>query len=273
MTAHAIFEERTRCITSGMNDHLGKPIDPNEFYQMIARWCPEKVISLDALPVEQEESELASDDSALVIPGFDVQDGLNRMLGDRDLYLELLQRFRDGQVDIGGKIRGALMVGETKMAERLAHTLKGVAGMIGAKELQQLASKLELAIRNNEGEAEIEGKNTQLELEMQALFKALEKVLLPVTPDPADTNAPGALPFNRNEIQLAISGFANLLRQYDGEALDALADASPMFSIVLGEDTHRRIVRAIRIFDFDAALGVLEHSASQLGYLATNGIK
>jgi two-component system, sensor histidine kinase and response regulator len=273
MTAHAIFEERTRCMTSGMNDHLGKPIDPHEFYQMIARWCPEKVISPDVLPLDLMESELVSDDNTLVIPGFDVQDGLNRMLGDRELYLELLQRFRDGQTDIGGKIRCALMVGETKMAERLTHTLKGVAGMIGARYLQQLASKLELAIRNNEGEAEIERNNTQLELEMQTLFKALEKVLLPVTPDPADANAPGALPFNRNEIQLAISKFADFLRQYDSEALDALSEASPIFSIVLGEDTHRRIVRAIRIFDFDAALSVLEHSASQLGYSTTSGAK
>ncbi len=268
MTAHAIYEERSRCLASGMNDHLGKPIDPNEFYQMIARWRPEKVMQAEAINLTPDETDTPMDD-ALSIPGFDVQDGLNRMLGDRELYLELLQRFRDGQTDVGGKIRCALMAGDHKAAERLTHTLKGVAGMIGAKNLQQLAGKLERAIRGNEQEAEIEFQNMQLEQEMQALFKALETVLMPVTPNPKDSHGPGSTQMSRNEIQAKIAAFAELLRQYDGDALDVLADTSSIFSIALGEDTHRRIVRAIRVFDFDAALSVLEHSSRQLGYWAT----
>jgi PAS domain S-box-containing protein len=274
MTAHAMVEERTRCIASGMNDHLAKPIDPVQFYKMIERWCADKIISheLPSLDLPEATTATAAAPDELVIPGFDVQDGLSRMLGDRDMYLELLQRFRDGQAETPAKIRRAMMAADHKVAERLAHTLKGVAGMIGAKDLQTLSAHLETSIRNHADPDGIEEQNTAIEHELQALFTALSKVLQGPPPDQPLPNAvPGAanaVPIlNRNDVQLMIFEFAELLRQYDGEAIDLLALASSSFAQALGLDAHRRIVRAIRMFDFDAALATLDHAARQAGYM------
>ncbi len=271
MTAHAMLEERARCMASGMNDHVSKPINPGDFYKMIEKWCPGKLLEQE-LPVFAETPPESAASDELVIPGFDVQDGLSRMLGDRDMYLELLQRFRDGQIDTPAKIRRAMMAQERKVAERIAHTLKGVAGMIGAKELQAVAAQLETAIRSGASEGEIEQQNTHMEHEMQALFTALAKVLQPAAPVEPVVNPGPSSHVNRDEVQAMIFRFADLLRQYDGEALDLLAESSSLFASALGLDAHRRIVRAIRLFDFDTALSTLDHGARQAGYMVEHQV-
>jgi two-component system, sensor histidine kinase and response regulator len=264
MTAHAMQDERIRCLASGMNDHLAKPINPGEFYRMIERWCPQFVVRRDdslpsLLPAPENEP--------FQIPGFDVADGLARMLGDLGMYKELLQRFRDGQLDTCAKIRRALANHDQKLAERLAHTLKGVAGMVGAKSLQQHAAQLEAAIRENHARLDIEQQIIHLDHEMLATFAALSKVLSSNPPAATVAVAP-VVALDRVEVQAMIDQFARFLRQYDGEALDLLSEASSLFSAALGLEAHRRIVRAIRQFDFDTAHAILESSARAAGYLA-----
>jgi two-component system sensor histidine kinase/response regulator len=275
MTAHAMLEERARCLASGMNDHLAKPINPSEFYRMVERWCPQFVIKHEGQLLNQP---LQPVNEQLLIPGFDVADGLARMLGDLDMYKELLLRFRDGQVDTCAKIRRALAGHEQKVAERLAHTLKGVAGMVGAKALQQHAAQLEAAIREHHDKLEIEQQIIHLEHEMQALFAALGKVLSSSLGGTAAAAQAGAaqvsmaaqVALDRREAQSMINQFGYFLRQYDGEALDLLSEASALFSAALGADAHRRIVRAIRQFDFDSAYNILDSGARAAGYLVAH---
>ncbi len=38
MTAHAMKEERERCLLGGMNDHLAKPVDPDRLYSCLMKW-------------------------------------------------------------------------------------------------------------------------------------------------------------------------------------------------------------------------------------------
>ena len=40
MTANAFAEDRRRCLEAGMNDHVGKPVNPDALYQCLARWLP-----------------------------------------------------------------------------------------------------------------------------------------------------------------------------------------------------------------------------------------
>ncbi|MEN9867128.1 MAG: hypothetical protein RL748_2718, partial [Pseudomonadota bacterium] len=269
MTAHAMLEERNRCVASGMNDHIAKPINPTEFYQKIAQWCADKLVApIQPLPPAQAAASAQDGNAGLEIPGFDVQDGLQRMLGDQAMYRELLQRFRDSQGDSLGKLRRALQAGESKLAERLAHTLKGVAGMVAAKDLQLHAGQLENAIRASATDDELETLVVHLEHEMQALLAALGKVLQNSKQEADSSTEAGDI--DRDQVQEKIFEFANYLRQYDGEALDVLADFNQLLANALGQEVHRRVVRAIRQFDFDAALMALDHGARQAGFLTTH---
>ena len=95
--------------------------------------------------VEVEDADLPSG-----IDGLDMANGLRRVLGKKPLYLSMLRKFVAGQKSATAEILKALEGNDWDTAERLAHTLKGVSGNIGATGLQQLAEKLEAAIKERQ---------------------------------------------------------------------------------------------------------------------------
>ena len=84
------------------------------------------------------------------IPGLDASDGLNRVAGNRRLYLDLLHRFVEGQAAAADAVDAALAAGDRLLAERLAHTAKGVSGNLGAHGLSEAAGQLESSIRHGD---------------------------------------------------------------------------------------------------------------------------
>src|SRR4029453_15768985 len=90
------------------------------------------------------------------IPALDSGDGLCRVLGRPDVYVDLLRRFVLGQARTFADIRAALAENRRADAERAAHTLKGVAGTIGAREVQREAGEVESVLRQNGTLVEVE---------------------------------------------------------------------------------------------------------------------
>jgi HPt (histidine-containing phosphotransfer) domain-containing protein len=146
MTAHALVEERQRCLDAGMNDHVSKPIDPDALFETLLRWPRPKPKSSSApqigSPKQLDEVVLPQ------IAGINLEDGLRRVAGNKRLYLDLLAQFASNQVDAASQISAALDIRDPKFAERIAHTIKGVAGNLGMSEVQSAARNLEKAIRD-----------------------------------------------------------------------------------------------------------------------------
>ena len=144
MTAHATSEERAACIAAGMNDHISKPIYPNVLFDTVARhFHPGPAAArADAAP-----STLSPEDPLPVIDGLDTADGLVRVGGNRTLYLKLVRQFVGDERDAVVRIRERLAAGDHATAERMAHTVKGVAASLGARELQAIAGDLERAVK------------------------------------------------------------------------------------------------------------------------------
>ena len=90
------------------------------------------------------------DVSVSELPGIDVSAGLRYTGGDAAFYLEILRRFRDTYTQAATEIRRLWDTQALKDAHRLAHSIKGVAGTIGAKELQQAAERVEAGFRTGE---------------------------------------------------------------------------------------------------------------------------
>ena len=289
MTAHAMVEERNRCLDSGMNDHISKPINPGEFYHIIGSWCSKYLSDagetphLSSLPIlpslsngaHLHELEHAGDASAadaettankeaevLKIAGLNVADGLSRMLGDQNMYMELLSRFRDGQQEVALKIRAALANDEYNLAERFAHTLKGVAAMIGAQDVQHTASDLEQACRQGAAPALLESQLQELDQHMHVLLGGIQRALVIQQQVACEV----VEQLDRVEVQQVMNGFARYLQQNDGDAIDFLAAHSQLLAQAIGADAHRRIVRATRQFDFDLALEALEKGAQAANF-------
>ncbi len=147
MTAHATTEERQRCLEIGMNDHVSKPIDPALLYDTLSRFYKPSEHA-QVVKSEQSQSEQTESGEIPKVEGLDTKDGLTRVGGNRTLYLKLLRQFLTQQAPAAVQIAEALAANDSLSAERLAHTVKGVAGNLGARELQQVAGTLEKAIAN-----------------------------------------------------------------------------------------------------------------------------
>jgi HPt (histidine-containing phosphotransfer) domain-containing protein len=252
MTAHAMAEERQKCIDAGMQDHIAKPIDPDALYRTLAAWCKPKGTSqavARAAPATQAEA-------IPVVEGLDTAAGLRRVGGNGKLYLKLLRQFVAGQSQTVASIRASLKAGDRKTAERIAHTAKGVSGNIGADAVQRAAGRLEQAI-------EAGNENARM---IAALDRSLRKVLAQLeaalVESPPQRTGPAAHAVDAQKLKEVLARLAALLRVSDGEAIRLLSSEEALLRPALGPD-FVALERAVNDFDFDSALERLQSSADQ----------
>ncbi len=139
MTANAMTGDRENCLAAGMNDYISKPLHHKEMYATLARWTHrDGLVHDEAVPQ--------------VSPVLDTENAMARM-GDKKLYHAMLAEFVSGQGQAVCTIQEALAMNDTVRAERLAHSLKGVASSVGATHLTESAMRLEQAIHANDSSA------------------------------------------------------------------------------------------------------------------------
>ncbi|MDK9706194.1 MAG: transporter substrate-binding domain-containing protein [Desulforhopalus sp.] len=150
MTANAMAEDREKSLAAGMNDHISKPIDPLQLYHTLARWIRPGERPLPELA----EPPTAEDEAAAMpeLPGFDTVRALARMGGSVRSYRKTLAKFVAGEAEAMARVQASLAAGQRLDARREAHTLKGVAGNIGATALQEEAAELEARLAASDGE-------------------------------------------------------------------------------------------------------------------------
>jgi len=240
MTANAMQQDRERCLQAGMNDHVAKPIEPEELYAALLRWIPARATAL-ATPAPAAVSDAPELPS---VPGLNTELGLRRVLGKRAAYLDMLRRYLTSQENTAEDIRAALAAGDRETAERLAHTAKAVNGNIGAEELQALAREVERQL--HEG-APVTGLDAFAEASVR-LHEQLKAALpAPPGPSPEAVAASAAL----------LEQLTDLLANDDSEAGQLFTEHRDSFRAALQEDRFTRVETAIQQYEFDRALEVI----------------
>jgi signal transduction histidine kinase/CheY-like chemotaxis protein len=252
MTAHALVEERQRCLDAGMNDHVAKPIDPDTLFSTLVRWAKPKprakaAAAAAVVPVTPDEDALPQ------IAGVDVNDGLQRVAGNRKLYRSLLVQFATKQADIANEIATALDAGDKALAERLAHTVKGVAGNLGIKDVFTAAQKLEKAIRDGDPAT---GLLDQFALSMRLHVTGI-RAAFPET-QTSNHGHKSATPFDREKAGAAIARLKAMLEASDGESPEGFNALHDAVAAVIEKQQLDALSDAINNFDFDAALAQLD---------------
>ncbi|MEK6202032.1 MAG: response regulator, partial [Desulfobulbaceae bacterium] len=150
MTAHAMVGDREKSIAGGMNDHVTKPIDPAELYRVLLQWVkPGEREIADYLAVKLAQEKKDEGTLPAKLPGIDLRSGLSRVGGNEKLYRSLLVKFYKEYTGSTNQIKDALKNKDQELGTRLAHTVKGVAGNLGARDLQAAGADVEAAIKNN----------------------------------------------------------------------------------------------------------------------------
>jgi HPt (histidine-containing phosphotransfer) domain-containing protein len=238
-------EERERCLKAGMNDHVTKPIDPEALFAALARWTkPQDSTAAAAVAVGGETPKLETPLPA--IEGIDIADGLRRVAGNARLYRSLLEQFVAKQSDTDVKISEGLERGDRELAQRLAHTLKGVAGNIGIGRVQQAAAKVEKAIRERDLDVGI--LLSELRSAIYQQVAAIRAATAEASPAPA-----AAADFDAEAACRAVGKLKALLDANDGDAADAVEEVAAAFAGRVDASRLSALRACIEEFDFDGA--------------------
>jgi len=248
MTANAMAEDRERVIEAGMNDHITKPINVRDMFTTIAKW-----ITASTPAPEAGEKDVAPEEVEIpALAGIDVEDGLKRVAGNRKLYRNILLKFRDSQANAVGEVKTALDNGDVESATRAAHTLKGVAGNIGATDLQEVAKDLEAELKLEKTDA------------LEPLFEAVQAELDRVLPGLSvlDEDEPDAADASGGEIDLEVitpllAKLEDLLQDDDAEASDVLDELASRLKGAVVQPELKQLAKLIGQYDFEEALNVM----------------
>jgi two-component system, sensor histidine kinase and response regulator len=239
LTAHALTGDREGCLQAGMNDHLTKPIEPQRLHATLCRWL--------------QASPGTALGEAAGTRGLDVAWGLIKVGGDRALLHQLYTEFLDLHGADGERLAAAEACGDLAEVARLAHTLAGVAGSIGALDLYRGCLRLE----QEAGQGAPLG--TQLASVREAhrqVVTALGEVPREMAQRPPDTGT-AAQPWHLLPIldKLLVAG--------DPAALEVASRWSGAMDQGEGDAPSREILRRVESFDFGTARQLLHRYAAE----------
>jgi len=173
MAANALVSDAEKSLAAGMNGHIPKPIDPEKLIEVLARHLPAQTGAgnrTDRVQSEDGDGLEITNPSPEII---DVQRGIKMVGGSSSFYLRLLKDFLERHGEGADTMEQLLSSARLEEAVREARTLKGVAGNIGAAELQRQAAALEKALQQGEPTAK---QIEDFSKAAQKLFSALREI-------------------------------------------------------------------------------------------------
>jgi polar amino acid transport system substrate-binding protein len=229
-----------------MNDHIAKPLNVAEMFATMAKWIT------PSGPASTPPISTGSTGAIAPITGIDIERGLVICGGNADLYRKLLVKFARAYAEFEQEFRDAQDGDEEDAAMRAAHTLKGVAGNIAARDVAIIAEALESACRTKETAENISAKLEELMGNLAPVLKAIAAADL--EPGPAQTVA-GA---ESVDIAAGIEQLRELLDSADTKSRDA---AEKLLGAIPAPE-HRTLIESliahIDIYDFDEAMLALK---------------
>jgi CheY-like chemotaxis protein len=255
LTANVSANDREKMSASGMCDVVAKPYTVQELIDVLLRWVDPKNRAVQRSREEDAQSSTA--DSMPLLPGINVRYGLNIAMSDVNLYKKLLLMFGQSEVNFAQKFQSARQSGDGASAARLAHSLKGVSGSIGAKGVQAAALSLENACHKGLSDAHIQ---PLLDTTLEALKQVLDG--LPVLDKPC---AGGGVPlWDSMRVNTLVVQLEELIAQQDLRVYDIVLELALATNGSLTSAAVNKVVKAIERFDLVLAQQELKRVAAAL---------
>ena len=158
MTANAFGEDRAACLAAGMNDHIGKPVDPEKLFEILLHWLPRRARDVvDGAGGDDARTDPAQDDSMPVdeqglgdrlgaIDGLDLASGLRNVGGSLPVLADLLRQFVRMYPNGAPGLANTDTPEERAQCRKLCHSLRGACATVGARRLSDDLGAFEKAL-------------------------------------------------------------------------------------------------------------------------------
>jgi|GEM_PF-861407 len=246
LTASAMEKDKKAVKEVGMNDHVSKPIDPYLLFSTMAKWIKMKNPHKDPI----DNARVKECDALPPLDGIDSARGLKSVMGNPQKYKALLVKFRDRESKFIDQFQQALKERDFELMQRLAHTLKGLSGSIGAMELYDGADELEECSESNNIDAiqEVFGSVSSI---LGGILKALEGIKV-------DTLSTPSCELLDEEIESLLKILKEQLDSYNPKAKVSLKQLQASIQMQKHSQLLNEVAQKIEFYDFESAMKLLD---------------
>ena len=186
------------------------------------------------------------------IPGFNIPLALRQLGNNVKLYNKLLDQFQKTYAPAAGDIGASVASGDWETAERSAHTIKGLAGSLGATALQEVSARLEKICREHASGSEYDETLAAFGREMEAAIAGIRSYM----DDSAAPAAQAAPAVNTALLSSQLAALAAHVDDSDAKALMLFDEMKPQLA-AYDQQAASRIAAAFEVFDFISAAGAI----------------
>ena len=269
MTANAMSGDRELCLAAGMNDHIGKPIDMQQLFTTLARWVTPRtpvVAQVPATMPESVEPPPPQPKGLSAVEGLNLTQALQRLGGNTVLLRKLMGQFAQQQHPTATRLAQAMRAQDFPAVAAEAHTLKGLAGNIGAVALQALALEVEHAAKAGT-HAVLVGAMPVLLCDMATLAQRIREALATtesvfVAGEAVSYGA--TVPVDQATLHADIASLAALLQEDDSDASRCGHSVAQRLVQLGHAQSGAALAHALDTYDFEAAFDTLQAVAQTL---------
>ncbi|WP_051261385.1 PAS domain S-box protein [Desulfovibrio inopinatus] len=255
MTAHNLKHDQEQSREAGMNGHLAKPIDRNALEKILIQFIApgQRLIPPGFVRQSKEQqAETPVSQMSLPLPNLDIEGALNRTGNNTELYAKLLTEFSRQFDTATTKLRAYITIGDDKNlshATALAHSLKGVAGNLGIKDVHRDAADLERTLNENNL---VGAENAIVRLE-SSIPQACDDIATYLTNMPSKAEPSSSSPLDIQTISALLGQLHRELEENRLDAVDTVSELKARLGRPELENNLDLLEQAVDNFDFQLA--------------------
>lgn len=266
LTAHASSHDKEKSLEVGVNEHLTKPVSADSLYGSLAYWLSGRSVKSErrfvTVPILEAprtrnshhvQAKAMQHPEDIFLPtflqGLNVKSGLANVVQNKTLYIDLLCRFVDKYSATPQEFVELLEQNRMEEANRLAHTLKGVAANLGAMDLSNAARDMELELAAHGAL----GASLTAYIEQLGVLLEAVNVIAPQCDVPVVTGGTTTLTEkDKTDMYVQLKGISERMQLDWGRVSDMLTSHLPVWEQSVFADDYRAIMRAMEDFDAHA---------------------
>jgi two-component system, sensor histidine kinase and response regulator len=258
MTAHAMRGDEEKCMASGMDGYIAKPVDQFRLFQLLWRLLKNRrpIMEMKPIPFESETEDDALEIKGRTlpnkVPGINISQALENLNLDPGVYRKILSGFHKNSLNITELIHKAIEENDMERIAALAHTLKGSSGNIGADDLESTAKELEVVAQNNTDPSLLELSAKRVEESLGIVLSSISELENPANDEMVEDTSIST--FDDNRFSEVLNELTEALRHADPEEINRI------FPRLKGFSQWRKnpeIDRLIGQYHYDEALEIL----------------